>query len=311
MSHTTFTSSGQDEEMRDSEEEEELRMLEKEKKISQGSDFLMQRHLKSGATNGEGSFTKSSRQASMTALVGTPHDRTDEALSGESVDGRITEQSSKPNTVPDISSREESLDSAGGIPRLPNSDDQMISTEDSDLAPGENSETEESRVDVTKMEMKNLKATPQIKREVTWDDNVTTSSRGPSGVYNLSRSSMRSGAKSPKSVTIDPVPNTAYYAEAGTSLPSGRASEATTLTSYSNAPIPECPGLYGWRWEVAYIYAEIMTFLCLNGKTANIQKLALQGSGKVKALQYKQEKIGPLESAGLLDLVDFHAKTRN
>ncbi|XP_070549571.1 uncharacterized protein [Ptychodera flava] len=304
ISNISLDSSAQEEEFPELEEEEEDTEEEmEEKKRSWSSDALLPRHLKSGE---EGTHSKSSRHASMTALVGTPQAVKEEDLSGESIDGRITEQSSH-GSIADISTGEESLDSAGGI--NPNNVE-VTSTDDSDLAPGDNSGTDAMREDVT--QMKSLKATPTVKREVTWDENLTekSSSRGHSGGYNPSRSSMRSGTRSPKSVTIDPVPNTAYYAEIGTSLPSGgRASQATSMTSYTNIPVPDVPGIHGWRWEVVFNYTEVMTALCLHGNTANIQKIALLGNGKQKVKKYKDDDSKILESAGLLDMVEFHAST--
>ncbi|XP_077996992.1 uncharacterized protein LOC144450269 [Glandiceps talaboti] len=283
----------------------ELQELE-QKKMSQESDLMVVR------PEGEGYYSKSSRHASMTALVGTPQDRKEEALSSESIDGRITEQSSEPGSIADISTGDESLDSAGGI-QATQHDGPISSGEDSDLAPGDHSETEARPDDVTQMKM--MKTTPSTKREVTWDEKLTDdkhSSRGPSrGVNDTSRSSMRSTIKSPKSVTIDPVPNTAYYAEIGTSLPSaGRTSQATSMTSYTNIPVPDLTGLRGWRWEVVFMYTEMMTALCLHGKSAAIQKLSLLGTGRPNVLPtYKKDESSVMASAGLLDLAEFQTLT--
>lgn len=103
-------------------------------------------------------------------------------------------------------------------------------------------------------------------------------------------------------------PGTGYQAEAGTTLPSGRASEASTVQTYTNAVSPEMPGINGWHWEVAITYTDILADICLHGGSADIQKLALMGSNRDIADPFKRSNNTlPLHSAGLLDMAFFKA----
>lgn len=103
-------------------------------------------------------------------------------------------------------------------------------------------------------------------------------------------------------------PGTGYQAEVGTTLPSGRASEASTVQTFTNNVNPDMPGINGWHWEVAITYTDIMADICLHGANADIQKLALMGTNQDVADPFKRGILSrPLSSAGLLDLAFFHA----
>ncbi|XP_052795602.1 uncharacterized protein LOC128228360 isoform X2 [Mya arenaria] len=105
-------------------------------------------------------------------------------------------------------------------------------------------------------------------------------------------------------------PGTGYQAEAGTTLPSGRASEASTVQTYTNTVNPEMPGINGWHWEVAITYTDILGDICLHGSSAEIQKMALMGMNRDIADPFKRGyTVVPLHSAGLLDLAFFRAMT--
>ena len=69
------------------------------------------------------------------------------------------------------------------------------------------------------------------------------------------------------------------------------------------------PGLHGWHWEVAITYTDSLADICLHGSTSNIQKVALVGSNPDVQDLHKKAMLPrcPLLSAGLLDLVYFHA----
>ena len=79
----------------------------------------------------------------------------------------------------------------------------------------------------------------------------------------------------------------------------------------------EIGGIEGWRWEVGFTYVELMTHLCLYSATANIQKHALVGNRKDNYVRppatsqsgRRKDRAGVavLESAGLLDMAEFHA----
>ncbi|XP_060593523.1 transmembrane protein 232-like isoform X2 [Ruditapes philippinarum] len=103
-------------------------------------------------------------------------------------------------------------------------------------------------------------------------------------------------------------PGTGYQAEAGTTLPSGRASEASTVQTYTNAASTDLPGINGWHWEVAITYTDVLADICLHGGSAEIQKLALMGTNQDVADPFKRGYNNlPLHSAGLLDLAFFKA----
>lgn len=72
-------------------------------------------------------------------------------------------------------------------------------------------------------------------------------------------------------------------------------------------------GITGWPWEVAYVFTETLTNICLYGKNANIKKFALIGNRT--GLNVTQPKkagevsehagVTKLKSAGLLDLAEI------
>lgn len=115
-------------------------------------------------------------------------------------------------------------------------------------------------------------------------------------------------SKRASSYQSDPLPGTAWKAEVGSDLPSGRASEASSVPTYTNLPISDTPGINGWHWEVAITYTDILAEICLYGTNANIQKMALMGINKEVSEPFKRGYTSvPLVSAGLLDLAFFHA----
>ena len=63
-------------------------------------------------------------------------------------------------------------------------------------------------------------------------------------------------------------------------------------------------GLSGWRWELAYLYTDCMTSICMNGQTSIIQKTALLGSeANRKVTIYGKRNAMSREGLGLLDLL--------
>jgi len=60
---------------------------------------------------------------------------------------------------------------------------------------------------------------------------------------------------------------------------------------------------------VAITYADILSDICIHGNTSIIQKLALLGTNKDISGLHRMAVIPrcPMPSAGLLDLVYFHA----
>ncbi|PIK33156.1 hypothetical protein BSL78_30032 [Apostichopus japonicus] len=72
-------------------------------------------------------------------------------------------------------------------------------------------------------------------------------------------------------------------------------------------------GITGWPWEVAYVFTETLTNICLYGKNANIKKFALIGNRtglnvtqpKKAGEVSEQTGVTKLKSAGLLDLAEI------
>ena len=73
----------------------------------------------------------------------------------------------------------------------------------------------------------------------------------------------------------------------------------TGTSLFSNAA-----GLTGWRWELAYLYTDCMTSVCMNGQSSVIQKTALLGSeANRKVTVYGKRNAMSSEGLGLLDLL--------
>lgn len=73
----------------------------------------------------------------------------------------------------------------------------------------------------------------------------------------------------------------------------------TGTSQFSNAA-----GLTGWRWELAYLYTDCMTSVCMNGQSSVIQKTALLGSeANRKVTIYGKRNAMSSEGLGLLDLL--------
>ncbi|XP_048772983.2 transmembrane protein 232-like isoform X2 [Ostrea edulis] len=156
-------------------------------------------------------------------------------------------------------------------------------------------------------------------------DSPNTGLKGPGprevsfGDLKKERSNLTRGSDRPKitqeskrtgSILTEPVPNTAWKVEVGSDLPEGRASEASSVPTYTNQPLPESPGINGWHWEVAITYTDILSDICLHGGTAGIQRMALMGVNKELTEPFQRGYVSiPLTSAGLLDLAFFHAAT--
>lgn len=80
------------------------------------------------------------------------------------------------------------------------------------------------------------------------------------------------------------------------------SSVKTGTSQFSNPP-----GLTGWRWELAYLYTDCMTSVCLNGQSSTIQKTALLGSeANRKVTLYGKRNDLVREGLGLLDLLKLN-----
>ena len=78
-----------------------------------------------------------------------------------------------------------------------------------------------------------------------------------------------------------------------------KSSVKTGTSLFSNAA-----GLTGWRWELAYLYTDCMTSVCMNGQSSVIQKTALLGSeANRKVTVYGKRNAMSSEGLGLLDLL--------
>lgn len=82
-------------------------------------------------------------------------------------------------------------------------------------------------------------------------------------------------------------------------LADDKSSVKTVTSQFSNAA-----GLTGWRWELAYLYTDCMTSVCMNGQSSAIQKTALLGSeANRKVTLYGKRHAMSSEGLGLLDLL--------
>lgn len=78
-----------------------------------------------------------------------------------------------------------------------------------------------------------------------------------------------------------------------------KASVTTRTSQFSNAA-----GLTGWRWELAYLYTDCMTSVCMSGLTSTIQKTALLGSeANRKVTVFGKRNVMSRDGLGLLDLL--------
>lgn len=188
------------------------------------SDFTDGKHL---SDLSGGSFLKSTRNTSTCVLIDTPQEKHAELLTSPSSFGQKASHGSTPSTLPNFSSARESLNSAGDIPLPSGLDVPSGSAEDSDLEPGDDSEVDANEDDLTKM----MSSLPQesaqmlpdsikLKREVSFD--IEPADRDDEDEDLPKKSNLRGGSgrsegtrksNSAKSVTIDPVPNTAYYSK--------------------------------------------------------------------------------------------------
>ena len=72
------------------------------------------------------------------------------------------------------------------------------------------------------------------------------------------------------------------------------------------ALFPEGIGILGWRWELAYSYAECMATVCIFGNTSAIQKSALLGTEpRPKKLMCAGKVAGEQTSLGLVGLLNL------
>ncbi|ESO94973.1 hypothetical protein LOTGIDRAFT_232123 [Lottia gigantea] len=91
-----------------------------------------------------------------------------------------------------------------------------------------------------------------------------------------------------------------------------RISSANSFCTFTNVPVPDSPGIYGWHWEVAVTYCEVLANICIHGYNVNVQKMALVGLNTDITEPYRRGYgIIPLVSAGLIDLAFFHTSVEN
>lgn len=261
-------------------------------------------------TKSDSEISKSSEGCSMSS---------DESEPRESLEQQASAATSKP-ILSDIFERSEEGESnkASNLPGSSESPKHSGSGTDAALETSPERTSPVKQVDVNKTQSLD-EAGPPLKREVSFDNNAAkvnvdkigafgriTPKSMPSGHRVLTRGSIATGG------TVDSrvPPGTGYQAEAGTTLPSGRASEASTVLTFTNTANPDMPGINGWHWEVAITYTDILADICLHGSSADIQKMALMGINNDVADPFKRGYLSlPLPSAGLLDLAFFKAQT--
>lgn len=97
--------------------------------------------------------------------------------------------------------------------------------------------------------------------------------------------------------------NSGHTRASSVTIPLADEDETTSIktetSQFSNAT-----GLTGWRWELAYLYTDCMTSLCMSGQTSAIQKTALLGSeAKRRVAIFSEGNTTSKEGLGLLDLL--------
>ena len=84
------------------------------------------------------------------------------------------------------------------------------------------------------------------------------------------------------------------------------SSQTESVVRTDTSLFPEGIGILGWRWELAYSYAECMTAVCLHGNTSAIQKRALVGAeSRPKKLMYGGKVTGDKSGLGLVGLLNL------
>ncbi|XP_078666491.1 uncharacterized protein LOC144908615 [Branchiostoma floridae x Branchiostoma belcheri] len=275
------------------------------------------------------SATSVNKSVSVTAVASTPPDRHVMSFTSESgPQSRLSHISagSEPVTEPEISSRD-SLDSAGGIMRHPGIEalkHDGIDTTDSDLEPGEDSEIEPTEDNVLQDSSGDKNGSLEdLDMKITEMDLNRATQSAPGGMLPLKkpiRKSLRSHdmhrqmgsqhmasqSEGPTQESAEVIPDTAHHAEMGSEFPEGRGTPASERLTFANLPLPEVPGIAGWRWEVAYVFTEALGYVALHGITSQIQKLALVGIKNPSELVPPDYNSACTESAGLLDLAEFN-----
>ena len=200
------------------------------------SDFTDGKHL---SDLSGGSFLKSTRNTSTCVLIDTPQEKHAELLTSPSSFGQKASHGSTPSTLPNFSSARESLNSAGDIPLPSGLDVPSGSIGDSDLEPGDESEVDANEDDVTKIALslppESVQMFPdgiKLKREVSFD--IEPADQDEEEEELPKKSNLRGGSgrsegtrksNSAKSVTIDPVPNMAYYSKTTGSVDYNKAAK--------------------------------------------------------------------------------------
>lgn len=330
----------------------ELRSDSKSKKFSLDLDSELSLGLKQASNLSSNSMLKSTslRNASIAVLIDSPQDKRAASLSDRSTAMKGSGSSSSEHSLPDVSSRESQLDSAGALlanqnhanyrsPVMEEDEDDI----DSDLMPGDESEVEVRRVDVTKpftgettpMLTPTTMTTSngrdhglRMRREVSFDIDIIGEEEetvdcgvgeekkkkkkieGQNGASGKDEEQQHQGKN-------DATKTANYGMDKGNGVPkktergggSRNMGKQTPLTRRLKANlVTELDGINGWPWEVAFAYADLMGHLCLHGNTANIQKRALVGDRKPdyrSAPTLTSQRPSGMESAGLLDMAEY------
>lgn len=97
--------------------------------------------------------------------------------------------------------------------------------------------------------------------------------------------------------------NSGHTLASSVTIPLGDEDDKSSIRT-ETSQFSTCSGLTGWRWELAYLYTDCMTSLCLSGQTSAIQKTALLGSeANRKVAIYGSRNTMSREGLGLLDLL--------
>ncbi|XP_072173528.1 uncharacterized protein [Diadema setosum] len=305
----------------------EMRVDSKTKKSGMESELSLGPKQFSNLSSNSLLKSTSLRNASVAVMIDSPQDKRAASLSDRST--VLKGSGSSVHSIPDVSSRESQLDSAGALlanrihsrsPVMEEDEDDV----DSDLAPGDESYIEINREDVTNCysvpeqsqepENDDDIAMPELRtrREVSFDMNIVEETMTGEDIFQDRKA--RADTKQPGKEATRPWQGSVIQEDVSNKSKSkgvGMSSrKQTPLTRRLKAKslVTELDGINAWSWEVAFAYTDLMGQLCLHGNTANIQKRALVGDRLPDyrtAPSASAYKLGGLTSAGLLDMAEF------
>ncbi|KAJ7392689.1 hypothetical protein OS493_010340 [Desmophyllum pertusum] len=171
------------------------------------------------------------------------------------------------------------------------------------------SESEDEIEKPLKTQIKNSKQTDILKKET---DRSARARGGTAVRFNVQDPEVSNteggipGARMERSFTKDSLYSVPTQGSSVT-LPSADEDDKSSIKT-GTSQFSSAPGLNGWRWELAYLYTDCMTSVCMDGQSSIIQKTALLGSeANRKVTVYGKRNGMSREGLGLLDLLKLRS----